>query len=94
MTLTPVSEQASVTAVLTQVTTGQADAGLVYKTDVKGAGSAVKGIEFDESEQAVNRYPIATLTASKNADAAKAFVAYVVGPKGQAVLEAAGFGKP
>lgn len=95
VTLMPVSEEPSVSAVLTAVTTaGQADAGLVYKTDVKGAGSKVKGIEFAESGKVVNTYPIAALKTSQNAAAAKAFVAYVTGTAGQKVLRAAGFGAP
>jgi molybdate transport system substrate-binding protein len=94
VTLSPVAEEPSVTAVLTQVTTGQADAGLVYKTDVKGAGSTVHGVPFPESSKVVNVYPIAALKASKNAAVAKAYVDFILGPKGQAVLRAAGFGKP
>lgn len=94
VTIKPVAEEPSVTAVLTQVSTGQADAGLVYKTDVKGAGNSVHGVPFAESDQVVNVYPIAALKASKNPTVAAAFVAFVTGPKGQAVLRAAGFGKP
>ena len=65
-TLKPVSEEASVTDVLGKVTSGEADAGLVYVTDVKGAGDKVKGITFPESAKAVNTYPIATVKTSKN----------------------------
>ena len=92
--LTPVSEELSVTAVLTKVQTGQADAGLVYKTDVKSAGSTVLGVPFAESGKVVNVYPIAALKNSKNPTVAAAFVAFVTGSYGQAVLKAAGFGKP
>ncbi len=90
----PVSEESSVTGVLGKVTSGAADAGLVYVTDVKGAGDAVTGISFDESSAAVNVYPIAALAASKHADLAAQFVDFVTGSEGQAVLSAAGFGKP
>ena len=68
MTLKPVSEENAVTDVLGKVESGEADAGLVYVTDVKGGGDKVKGIPFEESKEAVNTYPIAALTGSKNAN--------------------------
>ncbi|MCW2799371.1 MAG: modA [Aeromicrobium sp.] len=90
----PVSEEQAVTDVLGKVTSGEADAGLVYVTDVKGAGASVHGVTFPESTKAINTYPIAALAGSKHASAAAAFAAYVAGAKGQAVLAAAGFAKP
>ncbi len=89
----PVSEEQSVTDVLGKVTAGEADAGLVYVTDVKGAGAAVQGITFPEASAAVNSYPIAALKASKNAAVADAFVKTVTGASGQQVLADAGFAK-
>lgn len=94
VTLKPVSEEQAVTDVLTKVESGEADAGLVYVTDVKVAGDKVKGVTFPQSSAAVNSYPIATLADSKNADLAKAFVDLVTGTEGQAVLAQAGFAKP
>jgi molybdate transport system substrate-binding protein len=93
-TLTPVSEESSVTDVLGKVTSGEADAGLVYVTDVKTAGDRVKGIPFAESDKAVNTYPIATVGTSKNKDLAQAFIAAVTGSEGKKVLNDAGFGTP
>lgn len=90
----PVSEEQSVTDVLTKVETGEADAGLVYVTDVKGAGDKVEGIGFKESSAAVNTYLIGAIKDSKNADLAAQFVRYVAGAEGQAVLATAGFAKP
>jgi molybdate transport system substrate-binding protein len=90
----PVSEEQSVTDVLNKVTSGEADAGLVYVTDVKAAGDRVLGVTFPESSDAVNTYPIAALSGSKDVAVAKAFAGYVAGTKGQAVLAAAGFAKP
>src|SRR5699024_11402158 len=58
---TPVSEEQSVTDVLNKVTSGEADAGLVYVTDVRRGGDAVEGIAFPEAEEAVNVYPITTV---------------------------------
>ncbi|MET1016769.1 MAG: extracellular solute-binding protein, partial [Leifsonia flava] len=89
-----VSEESSVTDVLGKVTSGEADAGLVYVTDVIAAGDAVTGIPFPESSEAVNTYPIAAVKASKSADVAQAFVDYVSGDVGRYVLASAGFGKP
>lgn len=92
--LTPVSEESSVTDVLGKVSSGEADAGLVYVTDVQSAGASVQGVSFPESTEAVNTYPIAALAASKNAALANSFAEYVAGSSGQAILGAAGFGAP
>ena len=94
VSLTPVSEESAVTDVLGKVSSGEADAGLVYVTDIKAAGSKVTGITFPESSAAVNTYPIAMLTGSANAALAKAFIGYVTGAIGQEEFAAAGFGKP
>lgn len=92
--IVPVSEESSVTDVLGKVVSGEADAGLVYVTDVISAGDAVEGIEFPESSKAVNTYPIAVVKTSARPDVAAAFVAFVTGSVGEDVLSAAGFGKP
>jgi molybdate transport system substrate-binding protein len=93
-TLAPVSEENAVTDVLGKVESGEADAGLVYVTDVRAAGDKVKGIAFEESRQAVNTYPVAALAGSRNADLAREFVQLVTGVQGQRVLAAAGFATP
>jgi molybdate transport system substrate-binding protein len=93
-TLAPASEESSVTDVLGKVTAGEADAGLVYVTDIKAAAGAVKGIPFAESDTVVNTYPIATVGTSKNKDLARAFIATVTGSEGKKVLSDAGFGTP
>jgi len=92
--LSPVSEESSVTDVLNKVTSGQADAGVVYVTDARAAGDKVATVDFVESSLAVNTYPIAVLEESKQKDLAKKFVALVTGDYGQKVLSEAGFGKP
>jgi molybdate transport system substrate-binding protein len=94
VTLEPVSEETAVTGVLSKVATGQADAGLVYVTDVKGAAGKVDGVTFADSSEAVNTYPIATLTGAANAAVARAFVAFVTSASGQKVLAGKGFGAP
>ncbi|MFC4137970.1 MULTISPECIES: molybdate ABC transporter substrate-binding protein [unclassified Microbacterium] len=94
VTLAPASEEQNVTAVLTKVASGEADAGLVYVTDVEAAGDAVTGIPIDGADAATNVYPIAALKDAPNADAAAAFVAFVTSPEGRAVLEEFGFEAP
>jgi molybdate transport system substrate-binding protein len=92
--LSPVSEESSVTDVLNKVSTGQADAGLVYVTDVEGSGGKVTGVAFPEASGSVNTYPIAVLKGAGEAELARRFVDYVTGEAGQKVLEQAGFTKP
>jgi molybdate transport system substrate-binding protein len=94
VTLNPVSEESSVTDVLNKVTSGQADAGVVYVTDAAGAGDKVTAVSFPEAAGAVNTYPIAILKQSGNSSLASKFVDAVTGPAGQQILAKAGFGTP
>jgi molybdate transport system substrate-binding protein len=93
-TLKPVSEESSVTDVLGKVTSGEADAGLLYITDARSAGTKVEQVPFPEAAKAVNTYPIAALKGAGNKPEADAFVEFVLGAEGRAVLAAAGFGAP
>lgn len=92
ITAKPDSYEPDVTSVLTKVEGNDADAGLVYVTDVQAAGDKVEGIPFTEADQAITAYPIAALTASKNAALASAWIAYVQAH--EADLQAAGFLAP
>jgi molybdate transport system substrate-binding protein len=92
--LNPVSEESSVTDVLNKVTSGQADAGLVYVTDVAGSDGKVTAVVSPEAAGAVNTYPIATLKGAADSELARKFVDYVTGGAGQQVLGNAGFGRP
>ena len=94
VSLTPVSEEQSVTAVLTKVRLGEADAGLVYTTDVLAAGNDVGGVPISGSARVISEYPIATLTTGTNPSAATAFVEFVLSARGQSVLAKFGFGAP
>lgn len=87
------SFEQNVTAVLTKVAAGEADAGLVYVTDAATTPD-VEAIEVDGADAMVNRYPIAALDDAANAEAAAAFVAFVLSQDGQGVLAARGFGAP
>ncbi|MEU9659061.1 molybdate ABC transporter substrate-binding protein [Streptomyces chartreusis] len=92
--LTPVSYEEDVKSALNKVVLKEADAAVVYKTDVKAAGDKVEGVEFPESADAINDYPITVLKESQNSDAAKAFIALVQSAEGQKVLSEAGFLQP
>jgi molybdate transport system substrate-binding protein len=94
LTAQPDTLEKDVKAALTKVSLGEVDAALVYKTDVLSAKDKVEGIEFPESDKAINDYPIATLTDSRNADGAKAFVDYVLSTQAKTVLTTAGFETP
>ncbi|MYX97467.1 molybdate ABC transporter substrate-binding protein [Streptomyces sp. SID486] len=92
--LTPASYEQDVKSALTKVELKEADAAVVYKTDVKSAGGKVEGVEFPESAKAINDYPIVLLKDAPNAETAKAFIALVRSAEGQKVLSEAGFLKP
>lgn len=92
--LSPVSEESSVTDVLGKVTSGQADAGVVYRTDAASAGDQVEEIEIPEADDAVNRYPIAVLQDAQNPELAQEFSGFVRGQDGQQRLADEGFGAP
>jgi molybdate transport system substrate-binding protein len=92
--LNPVSEELNVTDVLNKVTTGQADAGLVYVTDARSAGNKVTTVNFPAAAGAVNVYPIAVLKNAAHATLAQKFVAMVTGDTGQNILAQSGFAKP
>ena len=90
----PVTLEQDVASVLTKVELGEVDAGIVYQTDVKSAGSKVLGVNFAEAASAINTYPIVAVKTGKNPTAAQAFVNYVVSAAGQQILQAAGFQQP
>ena len=90
----PVTREADVKATLTKVELKEVDAGVVYVTDVKSAGSKVKGIVIPADINALRNTPIAALTKAPNAAGAQAFVDYVLSAPAQQVLTAAGFMAP
>jgi molybdate transport system substrate-binding protein len=94
VSLTPVSEEQNVKAVLTKVRAGEADAGLVYVTDVAAASGSVDGVDIDGADSAANSYPIAVLKRSTDAAVARAFVDFVLSDAGRSILARYGFGPP
>jgi molybdate transport system substrate-binding protein len=94
ITVKPVSQEPNVRAVLSKVQLGEADAGLVYKTDATSAAGKVEAVDIPDAQNAVAEYPAATLKTSKNADAAAEFVKWLSTPEAQKILQDAGFQKP
>ena len=94
ITITPASKETAVTGVLSKVESGDADAGLVYLTDVNSAGSKVKGVPFPEADKAVNDYPITLLKSAPQSALAKEFIEFVRGDQGRKQLGAVGFQLP
>jgi molybdate transport system substrate-binding protein len=90
----PVSLEDNVKAVVTKVSLGEADAGIVYVTDVTAGGSKVEGVDIPTEHNVVATYPIATVKASRSQDQAQAFMDLVRSAEGQQVLERYGFLPP
>jgi molybdate transport system substrate-binding protein len=94
VTVTPVSLEQNVRGVVTKVTAGEADAGIVYVTDVTAAGDAADMVEIPADINVLAEYPIATVSASSNREVGEAFIDFLTGPDGQAILAEYGFGMP
>jgi molybdate transport system substrate-binding protein len=89
--VTPKSLETSVTGVISKIELGEADAGIVYTTDVKAAGSKVQGVEIPPANNVIATYPIVTVKGTKSSDAANAFINYVISSTGQSTLATFGF---
>jgi molybdate transport system substrate-binding protein len=92
--ITPVTLEQDVKSALSKVKLGEVDAALVYRTDAKSDTADVDGVEFPESAQAINNYPIVQLKGAPNPAGAAAFVTYVESAPAIAILTDAGFQKP
>ena len=90
----PVSQEDNVKAVVTKVALGEADAGIVYVTDVTAGGDKLEGVDIPTEQNVVATYSMATVKASRNQDQAQAFVDLVRSAEGQGVLESFGFLPP
>jgi molybdate transport system substrate-binding protein len=90
VTVHPKSLEQQVTAVLSKVALGEADAGIVYHSDLV-TSNKVEGVEIPDNQNVVADYSIGKLFLTQHGDAADAFIAYVLSPAGQTILKAAGF---
>jgi len=91
VTVNPVSLEQNVKGVVTKVTTGEADAGIVYVTDIAAAGSEAAGVEIPKDINVVAVYPIAATKTSQNSAADQAFIGFLLGSQGQSILAKYGF---
>jgi molybdate transport system substrate-binding protein len=89
--VTPKSLETSVSAVISKIELGEADAGIVYTTDVTAAGSKVQGVPIPSTYNVIATYPIVAVKGTTNAVVANAFIAYVISAKGQSTLATFGF---
>ena len=90
--VTPVSEEEDVKGVVTRVSVGGADAGIVYVTDAKAAQGDVEAVPIPDTYNVVAKYPATTVVASKYPDQAAAFVQFLLSDTAQQLLRSAGFG--
>lgn len=90
----PVSQEVDVKAVLAKVVDDEADAGLVYATDVAAAGDKVTGIDIPGADEAPNTYWAAVTATTKEKTLARQWLALLTSPDGRALLAEAGFGPP
>ncbi len=94
VTVAPKSLEDKVKGVVTKVSAGEADAGIVFVTDVQAAGDSSEGIEIPADVNVVNNYSIVLTKQAPNPAVARVFIEFVVGDAGQAILAKHGFLAP
>jgi molybdate transport system substrate-binding protein len=94
ITAKPKSLEENVKSVLAKVTSGAADAGLVYVTDAKASADQVQSFSIPDSENVTTKDLIAVVKGSKHADLAQQWLDYVTSSAGQQILKKASFGSP
>lgn len=94
VTVKPASFEPDVGGIVAKVTAGEADAGIVYSTDIIATKGAADGVAIPDGSNVVARYPIAMINSTSNADAARAWIDFIAGDEGQRILRGYGFGPP
>ena len=94
VTVTAKSLEEKVKGVVTKVAAGEADAGIVFVTDVNAAADSADGVEIPADINVISNYPIVVTKAAPNPGAAQAFVDFVASDAGQAILAKYGFLAP
>lgn len=88
----PVSEENAAADVLGKVSSGEADAGIVYVTDARAAANKVSEVAIPAAQNASSTYPIAVVAGAEQPALASEFQDFVLATTGQQVLTDAGFG--
>jgi molybdate transport system substrate-binding protein len=91
---TPVSLEENVKGIVTKVTLGEADAGIVYITDVTAAGDQADGVDIPADINVIATYPVVVTKEAPNAAGGQAFVDFVLGEQGQKIMVSYGFNAP
>jgi molybdate transport system substrate-binding protein len=94
VTVTPASLEENVKGIVTKVTLGEADAGIVYKTDVTAAGDDAEGVDIPADINVTATYPVVVTKEASNAAGGQAFVEFVLSDQGQKILASYGFAAP
>jgi molybdate transport system substrate-binding protein len=94
VTLTPASLEDKVKGVVTKISTGEADAGIVFVTDVNAAGNGGEGVEIPADINVISNYPMVVTKEASNPEAGQAFIDFVAGAAGRAILAKYGFLSP
>ena len=89
--VTPKSLEIDVKSVISKIELGEADAGIVYTTDVKAAGDKVSGVPIPDQYNVIATYPMVAVKGTKNSGLANAFIAYIASSSAQAKLASFGF---
>lgn len=92
VTVAPASLEENVKGILTKVALGEADAGIVYRTDILAAGSSVTGVPIADNVNVTTRYLVGALRDSQNQDASQRFIIYLKSEQGQKIFSQFGFG--
>jgi molybdate transport system substrate-binding protein len=94
VTVSPASKEENAKATLSKVSIGEADASIVYVTDVRAAKGTTSGVKIADKVNVIATYPMAVVKQSQNGTAAKAWVKFVTSKEGQAILRKFGFLPP
>ena len=92
VTVTPASLEENVKGILTKVALGEADAGIVYRTDILAAGNSVTGVPINDNVNVTTKYLIGALRDSQNQDASQRFIIFLSSEQGQKIFSQFGFG--
>jgi molybdate transport system substrate-binding protein len=92
--ITPASKEENAKATLSKVSIGEADASIVYVSDVKAAKGTTAGVKIPDTVNVIATYPMAVVKQTQNQTAAKAWVQFVTSKEGEKTLRKFGFLPP